>query len=108
MCNLEISASDTNDVNEAAMENFRIEDSVDCTLSQLQIVKFSYLSGFRAELELIKFLLAHSPVLETIFIHRYIAVKTDKALKIAEEIMQFSRASPKAQIKHLKHPVDMV
>lgn len=97
-----------NNANKAAMENFRIEDCVDCTLSQLQIVKLSCLSGFRSELELIKFLLAHSPVLDTIFIHRSEDVKTDTALMMAEEMMQFSRASLKALIRHLKDPDYMV
>lgn len=90
--------------NRAALDNFRVEDNVNCMLSQLQVVRLNHLHGLRAELEIIKFLLAQSPVLQTMFIHRNEAIKTDAALIMAEEMMEFPRASPKLLFKHLKDP----
>ncbi|KAL8146270.1 hypothetical protein AgCh_004135 [Apium graveolens] len=45
------------------LKDFWKEDSEDCTINHLQIITFSYFKGLRAELELVKFLLAHSPPL---------------------------------------------
>ena len=83
----------------------RIEDSEDCTIDHLEIVTFSNFKGFKAEMELVKFILSHSPLLKTMSIHRNTDVKEDVALTVAEEIMQYSRASSRAQIIDLEHPV---
>lgn len=84
------------------MEKFRIKDKVDFNLSQLQILKLDNLSGYKAELELIKYLLAYSPVLETMFIHLGRSVRTNEAFTITEEIKQFPRVSKLAEIRYLK------
>ncbi|WOG96065.1 hypothetical protein DCAR_0415395 [Daucus carota subsp. sativus] len=93
---------------EKDLENYRIEDSEDCTTTRhLQIVSFSYFTGLKAELELVKFVLAHSPLLKTMFIHRDISIESGVALKMTEEILQYPRASTIAQIKHLKRSVEI-
>lgn len=61
--------------------------------------------GFKAELELIKFLLGHSPFLKRLSIHHSPVIEKDVAFTIAEEILQYSRASSRVQIRELKHPV---
>ncbi|KAL1819144.1 hypothetical protein ACET3Z_014013 [Daucus carota] len=84
------------------------EDYEDCSVDHLEIVTFSNFVGHKAELEFVKFLLAHSPVLKTMYINRDQKMENDVAVKILEEILKFSRASSRAEIKHLKDPVDAV
>ncbi|KAK1355625.1 hypothetical protein POM88_048881 [Heracleum sosnowskyi] len=80
----------------------------DCTADHLEIVTFSHFQGLKAELELVKFLLARSPMLKTMFIHRNWNMKKDMAFQILEEMLRFSRASSRAQIRSLKCPFDAV
>lgn len=40
------------------------------------------------------------------FIHRFCVMKKDIAFEIAEEMLEFSGASSRAQIKNLKCPFD--
>ncbi|WOG96039.1 hypothetical protein DCAR_0415369 [Daucus carota subsp. sativus] len=88
------------------LEEYQIEDSEDCTMLHLEIVLFSDFKGFVAELELVKFLLACSPSLKSLFIHRRCSIKDcASALKITEEMLQYTRASSRAQIRHLESPV---
>ncbi|KAK1355622.1 FBD domain-containing protein [Heracleum sosnowskyi] len=84
------------------------EDFEDCTVDHLQIVTFSHFQGLKAELELVKFLLAHSPLLKTMFIHRNCFMPMDLAFEVAEEMLEFSRASSRAQVKNLECPFDAV
>lgn len=86
-----------------------IEDSEDLTLGHLEIVTFSYFEGLPAELELVKFLLAHSPLLKTMFIHHSEDMSEDEtpALAVSEKMLKYSRSSSAAQISHLKHPVEI-
>ena len=44
-------------------------------------------------------------MLNTMSIHRSIDIKEDVALTMAEEIMQYSRASSTAEIRYLDDPV---
>ncbi|KAK1355610.1 hypothetical protein POM88_048866 [Heracleum sosnowskyi] len=84
--------------------DFCEEDYEDCTLHHLEVITFSYFKGFKAELELVEVLLAHSPLLKTMFIHRDCDMEKDVAVKILEVMLEFPRASSRAQIKSLKLP----
>lgn len=66
---------------------------------------FSNFKGLKAEIELVMFLLGHSPLLKTRSIHRSTEMKEDVAQTVAKEIMQCSRASSTAHIRDLEHPV---
>lgn len=90
--------------NEEDLKNYWIEDFGDCTVDHLEIVMFSNFLGLKTETELVKFLIGHSPLLKIMSIHRSIDIKEDVALTMAEEIMQYSRASLRAQIRDLEHP----
>lgn len=104
---LHISAYDEEDVVEGNLSNFLAKNCTNCTISHLEIVTLSCLNGHRDELELVKFLLAHSPLLKTMFINRHIFVKKEVALRMAEEMLQYSRASSKAQIRFLEYVVNI-
>ncbi|KAK1355600.1 FBD domain-containing protein [Heracleum sosnowskyi] len=90
---------------EEDLKDYRIEDSEDCTIDHLEIVTFSSFRGLKAELELIKFLLGHSPLLKRMSLHRSPNIKKDVAFALGEEILQYSRASSRVQIRELKDPV---
>ncbi|WOG96040.1 hypothetical protein DCAR_0415370 [Daucus carota subsp. sativus] len=91
------------------LEEYQIEDSEECIMLHLEIVSFSDFKGVIAELELVKFLLACSPSLKSLFIHRDCSIKDcASALKITEEMLQYTRASPRAQIRHLESPVNII
>ncbi|KAK1355632.1 FBD domain-containing protein [Heracleum sosnowskyi] len=91
---------------EENLNNYWIGDSEDCTLDHLEIVIFSNFTGLKTELALVKFLLGHSPFLKTMFIHRYgYFMNESVALRMTEEMLQYSRASSRAQIRHLEYPV---
>lgn len=106
LCKLYISAEGC--YGEKDLKNYRIEDSEDCTtINHLEIVTFSYFKGLKAELELVKFVLAHSPLLKTMFIYRDKSIEKGAALTMTEEILQYPRASTIAQIRHLKCCVEI-
>ena len=97
------------DGREEELEEYQIEDSEECMMLHLEIVSFSDFKGVIAELELVKFLLACSPSLKSLFIHRDCSIKDcASALKITEEMLQYTRASPRAQIRHLESPVNII
>ncbi|KAK1355654.1 FBD domain-containing protein [Heracleum sosnowskyi] len=104
LCKLHISANrycEGEDLN-----NYWIEDSEDFIVGHLEIVTFSYFEGLQAELELIKLLLAWSPLLKTMSIHfSKDERKRDVALTAGEKILKYSGSSSGAQISRLKHPV---
>ncbi|KAK1373300.1 FBD domain-containing protein [Heracleum sosnowskyi] len=102
LCKLHILAGDDIQGN---LNEYRIQDSEDCVVDHLEIVTFSYFTGLKAEMELIKFLLAHAPLLKTMLIHRSPKMIKDVAFNMADEMLQYSRVSSRAQIRHLKHPV---
>lgn len=87
---------------EADLEVYCIEDAEDCTIGHLEIVTFSHFKCLKAEMALVKFLLGHSPLLKAMSIHHTPALPMYMALKIEEEIMQYSRASSRAQIIDMK------
>ena len=82
--------------------------SEECTVDHLEIVTFSNFRGLEGELELVKFLLAGSLLLKTMFIQRDWMMGKDDAFEILEKMLEFSRASPRAQIKLLKYPFHAV
>ncbi|KAK1355617.1 hypothetical protein POM88_048873 [Heracleum sosnowskyi] len=102
LCKLHISANPNS--KEDDFVDFCEEDYEDCTLHHLEVITFSYFKGFKAELELVEVLLAHSPLLKTMFIHRDCDMEKDVAVKILEVMLEFPRASSRAQIKSLKLP----
>lgn len=91
------------DAVEGNLKNDWLDVSEDCTLDQLEIVTFCDLRGLRIELDLIKFILAHSPLLKTMSIHYNTgALKEGAAAAMTKEMLQYSKASSGAQIIHLK------
>ncbi|KAK1355651.1 hypothetical protein POM88_048907 [Heracleum sosnowskyi] len=87
LCKLHIIAKE--DDGEGNLTNYSVEDSEDCTLHHLETISFGDFKCGRAEMELVKFLLAHSPSLKTINIHPPSWVPERRA-----------------QIRHLKHTVE--
>ncbi|WOG91423.1 hypothetical protein DCAR_0310672 [Daucus carota subsp. sativus] len=104
---LHISAMEINDAVEGNLRNYLAKKFVDCTFEHLEIVTCTWLRGLRDELELVKFLLANSPLLKKMFIHHCVTVRTDVALNIAEEMLQYARASSEAQIRFLKDDLNI-
>ncbi|XP_074374925.1 F-box/FBD/LRR-repeat protein At1g13570-like [Apium graveolens] len=95
LCKLSISAEHTI---EDDLEKYQIEDSEACTMDNLEIVTLSDFKGLTAELELVKFLLASSPLLKTMFIHFSRALRF-AASKRLRELLQYPKASSRVQIK---------
>ncbi|XP_022733009.1 LOW QUALITY PROTEIN: F-box/FBD/LRR-repeat protein At1g13570-like [Durio zibethinus] len=69
----------------------------DCTFEQLKVVKMTDMSGAPHEMEFVKFLLANSPVLETMCISPCVYVM-DGRLNMLIELLRFRRASAQAEI----------
>ncbi|RAL37546.1 hypothetical protein DM860_000240 [Cuscuta australis] len=71
---------------------------VGCTFNKLKLVKITDFSAVLHEMAFIKFMLAHSPVLETMTVSpSYCTV--DKKLKALIELVSYRRASPVATIQ---------
>ncbi|XP_017239381.1 F-box/FBD/LRR-repeat protein At1g13570 [Daucus carota subsp. sativus] len=102
-----VKAMEINDAVEGNLRNYLAKKFVDCTFEHLEIVTCTWLRGLRDELELVKFLLANSPLLKKMFIHHCVTVRTDVALNIAEEMLQYARASSEAQIRFLKDDLNI-
>ncbi|GLT91707.1 hypothetical protein SLE2022_095830 [Rubroshorea leprosula] len=68
----------------------------DCTLKRLRDVKMTDMSGVPHEMEFIKFLLANSPVLESMTISPCVVM--DGKVHMLIELLRFRRASPQAEI----------
>ncbi|WOG96061.1 hypothetical protein DCAR_0415391 [Daucus carota subsp. sativus] len=81
--------------------NCWIDDSEISSFDNLEIVTFSDFQGRIAELELVKFLLAHSPSLKTMSIHRSEGMKKDVALAMTDDMLEFPRSSSRAKIRRL-------
>ncbi|KAL4561346.1 hypothetical protein LXL04_033511 [Taraxacum kok-saghyz] len=84
-----------------AADHLESPNCLDCTLNKLQIVEIIDLYGSRPELLFIELLLAHSPSLEKLIIISSVSCDVQKRLDIAKDVMQFPRASPKAQVIYL-------
>ncbi|XP_017245481.1 F-box/FBD/LRR-repeat protein At1g13570 [Daucus carota subsp. sativus] len=94
------------DTKEGDLEDYWKKVSQKSIGDHLKIVIFSHFRGLKAELELVQFLLGHSPLLKTMFIHCGQDINKDVALAAAEEMLRFPRASTRAEIKHLEHVVE--
>lgn len=68
------------------------------SLSQLKTVKMQLFSGIEAEMEFVKYLLASATALEEMTIIPYSNSVTDGGESILNEIKQYPRASPSAEI----------
>lgn len=66
--------------------------------SKLRFVKIACISGSRPELDFINFLLAKSPVLETMTVK---PVSVDGGWELLKELLRFRRASVRAEIIYL-------
>ncbi|XP_040364312.1 F-box/FBD/LRR-repeat protein At1g13570 [Rosa chinensis] len=78
-----------------------LDVSYNCTLSQLRLVKITEISGVKAELDFIRFLLLSSPVLErmTVTPHKFPKpVYVERFSKLVKELLQFKRESKHAEI----------
>uniref|UniRef100_A0A162A7C1 FBD domain-containing protein n=1 Tax=Daucus carota subsp. sativus TaxID=79200 RepID=A0A162A7C1_DAUCS len=104
LCKLHIKAD--KDTKEGDLEDYWKKVSQKSIGDHLKIVIFSHFRGLKAELELVQFLLGHSPLLKTMFIHCGQDINKDVALAAAEEMLRFPRASTRAEIKHLEHVVE--
>ncbi|KAL2546305.1 F-box/FBD/LRR-repeat protein [Forsythia ovata] len=70
---------------------------IDCTLSRLKTIKMTDVSGVQHEMKLIKFLLEHSPSLETMSITPSLYL-TEGRLNMLIDLVSFRRASTQASI----------
>ncbi|XP_028069218.1 F-box/FBD/LRR-repeat protein At1g13570-like isoform X2 [Camellia sinensis] len=77
-----------------------MQDGWGVYLNQLREVEMRNLSGIRSELDLIKLLLAKSPMLERMLIEPNSEVVLDKGLRILKKLTRFQRLSPQAQITY--------
>ncbi|KAK0574776.1 hypothetical protein LWI29_028845 [Acer saccharum] len=69
----------------------------DCSFNHLKFVKMTDIAGVPHEMELIKFLLKNSPVLETMSITPCVFLK-DRKLSMLIDLVRFRRASDQAEI----------
>ncbi|KAL8093067.1 hypothetical protein AgCh_035084 [Apium graveolens] len=92
------------EVDEENLKSYCIDDSEDCTIDHLEIVTFAGFEGQRPELELVRFLLGHSPLLKIMSIDCSEDIERDDELTMAKEMLQYSRASSRAQIRRINHP----
>nr|XP_017246313.1 PREDICTED: F-box/FBD/LRR-repeat protein At1g13570-like [Daucus carota subsp. sativus] len=97
LCQLNISAKY---VAKGDFKKYQMKDFEECTMDHLEIVTFSYFEGFRAEMKLVKFLLACSPLLKKMSIHSHEDLEKDVALMMFKEILQYPTASSRVQIQH--------
>ncbi|XP_042503444.1 F-box/FBD/LRR-repeat protein At1g13570-like [Macadamia integrifolia] len=81
------------------MDVLEAEDQLECTFNKLRIVNISTLFGMEIELVLVKFILANSPVLETMNISS--AKNGIEVVTFLKVLLQFKRASPQAKIVYL-------
>ncbi|XP_050222753.1 F-box/FBD/LRR-repeat protein At1g13570-like [Mercurialis annua] len=91
-----------------AEEFLKAEGQSEYSLNQLRKAKLQKFNGSRPEVEFVKFLLAKSPVLETISLQPHEGMSNDEQLAILKEIIQFRRTSPNAQIICEKFVADAV
>ncbi|PRQ22299.1 putative FBD domain, leucine-rich repeat domain, L domain-containing protein [Rosa chinensis] len=78
-----------------------VNHNYNCTFSQLRLVKITEISGVKAELDFIRFLLLSSPVLErmTVTTRRFPEPSyVDGFPKLVKELLQFKRESKHAEI----------
>lgn len=77
------------------------EGQPDCLLDQLKVVKMDGIFGGLSDLELVKFILANAPKLETLSFKINERVVDSRRPSIFEELFRYGRASPNAQIIYM-------
>ncbi|KAL2525336.1 F-box/fbd/LRR-repeat protein [Abeliophyllum distichum] len=92
----------TFDVVESVGEYLREQKSSDCLLAQLKTVDMLLFSGVEPEMEFVKYLLASATGLEEMAILPHAGSVSDGGESILNELKQFPRASPKAEIINVK------
>lgn len=91
--------------NDVKILNYLEEPSrMNQTIDGLRTVKIRYFKGSKPEVLFVKLLLACSPSLEKIYIEEHENCLLNDRLRIAKELMRFSRASPKAEM--MFQPID--
>lgn len=77
------------------------EDKIhlDCMFDQLRVVRIIDIYGIRAELDFVKFLLAHSPVLERLTVKS--ASADGGGMDLLKELLRYRRASVQAEVIYL-------
>lgn len=90
------------DAAEGNLKNYWDKVSEDCTIDQLETVTLCELRGLSTELDLIKFILARSPLLKTVFIHYSRALGKDEAATMSEKVLQYAKTSSRGHIIHLE------
>lgn len=77
----------------------KVKDLSDVTLNHLRVVKLAGVTGTKPEMQLIKLLLANSPMLSRMLIDPGLREESPRtSLEILAEITQFRRASPRAEV----------
>lgn len=83
------------------MENLVGQDFSACCLKRLEEVELHFISGIGSEVELIKLVLANAPGLKKMkIIPSENLLSHARGLEILKKLIQFPRASPKAEIKY--------
>ncbi|CAL5350014.1 unnamed protein product [Camellia sinensis] len=75
-------------------------DCINQMLDILRSVKISQIKGWKLELLFIKLLLAHSTMLETMFVEHCVTVDVQEGFEISKELARFPQGSPKAAIMY--------
>ncbi|KAA8529277.1 hypothetical protein F0562_033924 [Nyssa sinensis] len=96
-----LAAGSSDNAMEPILNYLEAPDCMDQTLDHLQTVQIGSMKGLKAELFFIKLILAHSPLLEMMFVEYSGEIDTNEGFRISRELMRFSRASPKAEIIYL-------
>lgn len=77
----------------------KVNSLSDVTLNHLRVVHFAGITGTDPEMQLIKFLLAKSPMLTRMLIKPSVGDDTPKSrIEVLAEITQFRRALPRAEV----------
>lgn len=83
---------------EAVAEFLRAQKISDGSMTQLKTVDMQLFSGIESEMEFVKYLLASATALEEMAISPHAGSVSDGGESILNELKQFPRASPKAEI----------
>lgn len=85
-------------MDEEAYGWFQYGEELDCLFSHLQFIEMHENFAEMPELELLRFLLANSPVLDTISIKNNTGILDFQKSRFFNDLMQFQRASAGVQI----------
>ncbi|KAL7171346.1 hypothetical protein ACSBR2_036072 [Camellia fascicularis] len=85
---------------ELVLNHLEASDCINQMLVILRSMKLSQIKGWKPELLFIKLLLAHSPMLETMFAEHCVTVDVQEGFEISKELARFPQVSPKAAIMY--------